>query len=278
MLSIITCSIDKEYLYKFITSLERTIDVVYELVVIDNKLENLSISKAYNKGAKLAKFNNFVFVHEDVEFLNGTWASSTVELLSDSRIGIVGVAGSSYLPTSPTAWYLPDEKYNNVFIHQGFKYSGKPQRFDNQGEDLTPVYLLDGVFLAMRKDVFDEFPFNESLGGFHAYDVDICHRVGSKYQNLFTNQIEMFHHSEGVPGKEIDQSYFDLIIECKKSYLNIKYKKRNFEIEFQILKQLFSHLSVYYSRNEVVKMLHPYVKIKNLGLFNFFKIKKIFNS
>lgn len=274
MLSIITCSVSKSFLSKFIISIEKTIDIAYEIIVIDNSIEKLYLAEAYNRGAAKAKYPFLVFVHEDVEFLNLNWASNLVEILDNPKVGIVGIAGSTYLPSSPSSWYMPDDGLNKVFIHQGFKYSGFPERFDNRGEDLTPVYLLDGVLLAMRREVFNEFPFNEKLKGFHAYDADICHRVVKKYKNLFTNQIELIHHSEGKP----DKLFFDMIVEYKKSYLDYPFTKRNFYVEFEIIKQLFIHLRVYYSRNEVVKVLHPYVKIKNLGLFNFFKIKKIFNS
>jgi hypothetical protein len=275
MISIITCSVDKKYLSKFIISIEKTIDIEHEIIVIDNQIEKLSIAKAYNIGAKKAKYSYLVFVHEDVEFLNNNWASNIMKILQNPEVGIVGLAGSTYLPSSPSTWYLPDEAFNNVFIHQGFKHSGKSTRFDNQGKDLTSVFLLDGVFLAMRKEVHNEYSFNENLAGFHAYDVDICHRVIKKYKNIFTNQVELIHHSEGVPGKEIDKSYFDLIIECKRNYHKFNYGTREYTIEFEIMKQLYSHLLTYYSRSEILILLNPFITIKNLGFKHFFRFKKL---
>lgn len=274
MISIITCSINSNYLEKFRKSIDKTIDIEYEIVVIDNNLDKTSISKSYNKGAQIAKYENLVFIHEDVEFLNNNWGSSIVHILQNNKIGVVGIAGSTYLPSVPSGWYLPDEKLNNVYIHQGFKYSKKDVRFDNQGKDLTPVYLLDGVLLAMRKEVWQEFSFNEKVEGFHAYDVDICQRVSAKYQNLFTNQIELLHHSEG----KVDKSYFDTILEYKITYLKFNYPKREYKLEIELLKQFYNNIRCFYDKNECISKIKSFHTIYNLGFKGFFQFLKFLKS
>ena len=271
MISIITCSTNPDFFYLLEKSIKDTCKFDFEIIKIDNTVEQLSLTQAYNKGAKKSQFPNLVFVHEDVEFMNSCWDESLLKLLENNEIGLIGIAGSTYLPSTPSGWYLPDEKHNKVFIHQGFKYKKAPVRFDNQGEDLTPVYLLDGVFLAMRKDVWIEFPFNERLRGFHAYDVDICQRVCSKYQNLFTKQIELFHKSEG----KVDKSYFEALINYKSFFWQYKYNKRNKELEFSILKSLYLQLRVYYSRNESKEKLKHYVKVNSIGLIKYLNFNKL---
>ena len=269
MISIITCSTNPDFFYLLEKSIKDTCTFDFEIIKIDNSIEKLSLSQAYNKGAKKSQFSYLVFVHEDVEFMNSCWDESLLTLLENKEIGIIGIAGSNYLPSTPSGWYLPDEKYNKVFIHQGFKYKKAPVRFDNQGEDLTPVYLLDGVFLAMRKEVWMEFPFNERLRGFHAYDVDICQRVCSKYQNLFTKQIELFHKSEG----KVDISYFEALITYKKEFFKFNYEQIDHEIEYQILLNLFKSIRSYYEENICLEIIKPYIKLKNLGLARYFNIK-----
>ena len=145
MISILVCSINTNLLIALKKSLKTTNTLPLEVLVIDNLIEKKSISQAYNKLAKLAKYDNLVFVHEDVEFVSSDWYEKLICILKNKEVGIVGVAGSTYLPSVPSGWYLPNEYYNNVFIHQGFKYRQTPVRFDNQGKDLAPVYLLDGV-------------------------------------------------------------------------------------------------------------------------------------
>lgn len=267
MISLLVCSINSTYLEKLTTSIKSTISLPYELLVLDNNVEGLSISEAYNKLAHKANYEYLVFVHEDVEFLTKDWGTSLIQILKDRKNGIIGVAGSSYLPSVPSGWYLSNEKNDQVYIHQGFKYKVAPVRFDNHGEDLTTVFLLDGVFLAMRKEVWEEFSFNEKLKGFHAYDVDLCQRVSSKYQNIFTKQIELIHHSEG----KVDKNYFDSILKYKTAFLNFKYPKRDFELEFQLLEQFYNNLSCYYDFYQIKNKLLPFVKVKYLGWKGYFR-------
>lgn len=274
MISIVICSVNSDHLDSISNSIKNTIGLNYEIIAIDNSENKYSITQAYNMGAKRSIFENLIFVHEDVEFISENWGENLVDILKNKEIGIVGVAGSTYLPSVPSGWYLPDEKYNKVFIHQGFKYKKQLVSFDNQGEDLTPVYLLDGVFLAMRKEVWDEFPFNENLNGFHAYDVNICQRVGLKYQNIFTKQIELLHKSEG----KVDKTYFDTILKCKLSYLNFVYPKRNHKLEYALLNQFYSHLRCYYDKNDSIEKISPFIKSKYLGWKGYFSFKKMLRN
>ena len=271
MISVIICSVNPSDLEKISNSIKDTIGVQYEIVPIYNNENNFSLLEAYEKGALVSKYDFLVFIHEDVEFITNNWGEKLLNILNAKEIGVVGIAGSNYLPSVPSGWYLPDERYNKVFIHQGFKYCTKPVRLDDQGEDLTPVFLLDGVFLAMRKSVWQEFQYNKYLDGFHAYDVDISQRVSAKYQNVFTKQIEILHHSEG----KVDKNYFDAILEYKKAFVHFKYPKRDFRLEFMLLQKLYAHLRCYYEKNECIVKLKPYIKIKNLGwkgYFSFFNM------
>jgi hypothetical protein len=273
MISVLVCSISIVDLENLKKSIVRNIDEnsLYEVLAYDNTIDRYGITKVYNVLASRAKYPNLIFIHEDVEFMNKGWDKSLLTLLQNKKNGIIGIAGSTYLPSVPSGWYLHDDKYNNVFVYQGFKYIESPVRFDNKGEDLTPVYLLDGVFLAMRKEVWEEFPFNEKLTGFHAYDVDISQRVSSKYQNVFTKQIELLHKSEG----KVDQTYFDAILKYKLSYSNFVYPKRNHKLEYELLNQFYSHLRCYYDKKDCIEKVTPFIKIKFLGWKGYLSFKKM---
>lgn len=273
MISVLVCSISIVDLENLKNTIVHTIDenTLYEVLAYDNTIHRYGITKVYNVLASRAKYPNLIFIHEDVEFMNKGWDKSLLTLLQNKNFGIIGFAGSTYLPSVPSGWYLPNEKYNNVYIQQGFKYKELPVRLDNQGEDLTNVYLLDGVFLAMRKEVWMEFPFNEKLDGFHAYDVDICQRVSSKFQNVFTKQIEILHKSEG----KVDQTYFEAILKYKLSYLNFTYSKRNPILEYTLLYQFYSQLRCYYDKKDCIEKISPFIKLKYLGWKGYFSFKKM---
>ena len=60
------------------------------------------------------------------------------------------------------------------------------------------VVVLDGFALFVRKNVWEEFPFDEKLlTGFHCYDLDFTLSVGSKYKNYVCCKILLEHFSEG---------------------------------------------------------------------------------
>jgi len=106
MLSIIICSINNDFLNRIKKSIFNSVKVPYEIIVFDNTDSKLPITKTYNLSALKARYDNLVFVHEDVEFLNYGWDKNIIRILQDLRVGIVGIAGSTYLPSVPSGWYL----------------------------------------------------------------------------------------------------------------------------------------------------------------------------
>lgn len=62
----------------------------------------------------------------------------------------------------------------------------------------SPVIVLDGMCLFMRREVWAEIRFDEAtFQGFHLYDLDISMAVGQKYINYVTNDVLLEHFSEG---------------------------------------------------------------------------------
>jgi hypothetical protein len=200
MLSIIICSIKPKYLSDITENIKKTIGCTYEILAIDNNIEKLTITQAYNKGAKEAKYPNLLFVHEDVIFHTLDWGKILTQRLSNKEIGIIGVAGSAYVPHAPSGFTNQKSHYNfhNLLAHidQKLTHIVKPN------PEGLKMYALDGVFLAMREEVYEEIKFNESLPGFHSYDLDITLRSSIKYRNEVTYDILIQHLSNGSPNTQ----------------------------------------------------------------------------
>ena len=204
LISVIVCSVNEALFEDFSISLDKTIGVSYELIRIDNNVEKLSITKAYNCGAQKAKFEFLVFVHEDVIFHTMEWGLKLLNyFFSLKDPGVLGVAGSSYLPISPSDWWISNRKYLHANYLSNDKYGAYGKGDLNHFGEQVPlrVFALDGVFLAMKKLVFVEFPFDISLEGFHGYDTSICYRISQKYQNYFVPGILLEHFSSGFPNE-----------------------------------------------------------------------------
>lgn len=63
--------------------------------------------------------------------------------------------------------------------------------------------LLDGVFIGVKKEIWNKIKFNERLlKNFHGYDIDFSIRVSKHYNNYIINDIHLTHFSEGTPNKK----------------------------------------------------------------------------
>lgn len=200
MISIIVCSKDSSLFSRFSYSVSKTIGVEFEIIRVDNTRNKYSIAEAYNQGASQAKFNFLIFSHEDVDFQTFGWGEIILDYFKSLKsVGVIGIAGSSYLPISPSDWWVPDKRYlyMNFFSNDKERIKGK-RTLESMGiQDPQPVYALDGVFLALEKKVYLEFPFDESLRGFQGYDTSICLRVSQKHRNYFVPGILLEHFSKG---------------------------------------------------------------------------------
>ena len=273
MISIVICSRSNNIPLALQYSISATIGVEYELVVIDNSGNQFSIFQAYNIGVQKANYPYICFLHEDVEFVEGSfdWGKNLIEFLSDEKTGVVGIAGSDIVTRIPAPWsfYRPAKKMN---IIQGIKNNQGEVFFEQRclpngnKEKILPVVLLDGVFLAMRKQLFDKIHFDEKISGFHGYDFDITMQsYFHGYQNyVMYNNIRLKHFSLG----NIDRKYYEnlikvfskheenlsiMIVENKKKWHNICAIERK-----QLRRFCLNLLKRKFSTKEVFKIFNYY--------------------
>lgn len=225
MISIIVVSINELLFSQLSYSIKNTVGVEYEIIKICNKNSQNSIFQAYNLGVSKSNFDILVFIHEDVVFHSENWGLVLEFFFKTLKNpGVLGIAGSSYLPISPSDWWVPNIKY----IHTNFLSNKKDGeigkgKLKQVGEQIAQeVYALDGMFLAMKKEVFLEFPFDETLIGFHGYDTSICYNVSQKFQNFFVPDILIEHFSPGFPNKIWLQNTIEANRQILPFILNIK--------------------------------------------------------
>lgn len=205
MLSIIISSYKPEYFSALEKNIAQTCGILYEIIKVNNP-GLMGICEAYNKGVLIAKYNDLLFLHEDTEFKTSNWGEVLISYLKNQKTGCIGVAGSTYIPNAPVGWWFSK--------NADFRYllqNNKDYRTIDEDKD---IILLDGVFLAIQKQKYEEFKFDETLlSGFHAYDIDFSQRVSQKYQNLITSKILINHFSTGKP----DSNWFFDIIKTRKN-------------------------------------------------------------
>ncbi|NLE01778.1 MAG: glycosyltransferase, partial [Fibrobacter sp.] len=179
MISVIVCSRYKSGYELHSRNIAKTIGTPYEYIVIDNSDNRYSLCSAYNEGVARAQGEICVFMHEDVFFMEGNWGKVLENKFEDSTIGLVGVAGSSYLFSDLPGWVAAGRPYiKGHVVHElqnGSVYNLTVFNWENTDQD---VVVVDGLFFSIRKSLFSSISFDEkTFDGFHFYDLDICMQI-----------------------------------------------------------------------------------------------------
>jgi hypothetical protein len=200
LISVIVCSVNRALMQQLRQNIDETIGVVYEIIEVDNASQNKSISAVYNMAAESAAFDLLCFVHEDVRIHSSSWGRKLKTLLSDERIGLVGVSGSVYKSQYAGTWSSCDKSFYRTHSIQWFPGQKEPIAtcINPTGKAASEVAVIDGVFMATRKDVFNKLQFDEvNFDGFHGYDLDYSLAVGLKYKVVVSFEILLEHFSSG---------------------------------------------------------------------------------
>lgn len=199
MISCVICSTNAEMQEAVCANIAQHIGVPHEIIVIDNRENSYSICQAYNKGAGSARFDILCFLHEDLLFETNDWGKRLLEHFTAVKDpGLIGLAGATYKALAPSGWWAVTDNYLSYHYKQSYKHAQVATRERKMNcESVKEVICLDGVFLAVKKEVFNKFRFDESLPHFHGYDLDLSLAVASEYKNYVVPDILINHLSEG---------------------------------------------------------------------------------
>lgn len=195
MLSIVICSKNKDLCDQLVANINQTIGIPFDLVIITGAE---SITHAYESGLKKSSGEFCLFLHEDVLFHTKDWGRSLLDHFKrDSSLGLIGLAGSKTHTFVTSAWWDCSENDKVIRIIQ-HKPGGQTED-QNQGfkaDKLEEVAVIDGVFMALRKEIGAHF--DQTLIGFHGYDLDISLAVQEKgYKVAVIQDVAVEHFSLG---------------------------------------------------------------------------------
>jgi hypothetical protein len=218
MISIIICSKSNERLLRIEKNIQQTIGCEFELIGIDNSENKYSIFSAYNEGISISHFPYLCFLHEDVEIETECWGEKLIKHLNIPNTGLIGVAGGQAVLNVPYDWSSLNAFCNITHIYSdknGKKVQVKKILPKNNSLNSKPVVALDGVFLAARKKIFNPIRFDENIGGFHCYDLDISiqsHLIG--FENRVIYDIDLIHFSRG----KFDSIYLKVLLQVHEKW------------------------------------------------------------
>ena len=198
-LSIVFCSPDGERLSRGRSMLEReTRGSKCEVIGI---LAPRSLAGAYNEGARAARHDRIVFMHDDVEFVSpGAFASLSRAL---DEVDVVGLAGSERASGPGVMWA------GHPGLHGWISYPGTESGFDATSFGLAHglvrgIRTLDGLLIAARRRCALEVGFDAAtFDGFHFYDLDFSIRADRGGFSIgVTTDVLALHASKGSFGDD----------------------------------------------------------------------------
>jgi pyruvyltransferase len=165
-----------------------------------------SLTEVYNTILEESTNDIVVLCHDDIYFEKNNWGNKLMKHFKrNPEYGIIGAAGSKYIPRTGMWWEIQSEMFGVVnHEHEGKKWTSKYS--EPKGNKLDETVIVDGLFLAVNKPNL-KLKFNNEVKGFHFYDVDFCFRnflenvkVGVFYD------IRITHKSIGITNEEWEKS------------------------------------------------------------------------
>ena len=184
-----------------------------------------SLSEVYNMALEEATNDIIIFCHDDIKFDTRNWGRKVLNYhKKNSDYGIMGVAGTRFMPESGR-WWEDFSKMHGAVYHENEGKRWLSTYSKTTGNKLQDVVLVDGVFFSVnRKNL--KHSFDESFTNFHFYDVGVCfpnYLDGVKI-GVYSD-IRITHLSIGETNDEWEKARV-LFVEKYGSSLPIKIKKK----------------------------------------------------
>ncbi|WP_323735589.1 glycosyltransferase [Methanosphaera sp. ISO3-F5] len=202
MFSIICVYNNKEILNEYLLNSLSQQDSNYDLILINNEKNRFySATSALNYGAKKAKGDYLLFVHQDVKFIGTNWLSKTeLEIKKLDKIGAVGVLGKKDI-----------HLYTNILM-------GEPPRRVSDYTLKTPLEIktLDECLIIIPKKVFNKHKFDEkTCDDWHLYGTDYVLSIKKEGYKSYVIPTNLIHRSIG---DSLSETYYQLLPKLQKKH------------------------------------------------------------
>lgn len=138
-------------------------------------------------------------LREIVVFCDSHWDIEVIKRFGNRPdLGLLGVAGSVERPDLPIGIFLADPSLDRATIRHLNESNAMVEVRCSYPEEECEVRTLDGVFLFARREVWERFPFDENIQGFHFYDIDFSFRIAQHYRVEVAPKL-MLEHVSTIP-------------------------------------------------------------------------------
>jgi hypothetical protein len=205
------CSITKPEVYRRCAKpgIDRVVEPDSEVIAMPSVG---SIFASYNvlleQFASRDDLDALVLVHQDAEIVDSDFCRTARRALEDPDVGLVGCVGA--VGVRSIAWWEASVTCAS-FINRYEEHGGGDLASFSWAWSEAPAYArvgevetLDGFVLVLSPWVVRNVRFDESLGQFHGYDLDLCLQVRDAGRKVMTAGFRAIHHRqlEMVPDPE----------------------------------------------------------------------------
>lgn len=157
-----------------------------------------SLSKVYNEILDESTNDIVVLCHDDIYFDTKKWGEKLLKHFKNTEYGILGVAGTTYLPKSGM-WWEDTSKMVGIVNHEhnGKKWESKYSQ--DLSTEIKKTVVTDGLFISLSKSKI-KVKFDEAVDGFHFYDVNFS------FQNFLENVLVGVLFNIRITHKSIGQT------------------------------------------------------------------------
>ena len=210
----------REHNPKFIDYLKKSSG--FKNLEVIEKINNgeKSLAQVYNEILEESNTDIVILCHDDIYFEATGWYNKVLKHFEKSDFGIIGMAGSTSMPSSGQWWENRKKMVGIVnHEHEGKKWESKySESFHN---NIFETVIVDGLFMGIHKKRIKS-NFIEDFKGFHFYDIPFCfenHLQGVKV-GVITN-VRVTHKSIGQTNEQWEENR-KLFVEKYKNSLPIK--------------------------------------------------------
>ena len=218
----------------FAKNVVQTIGCEHRIACIRNS-GNIPMTKMYKDAFNFLKDEKdsiIVFSHDDLEYVTVGWGNKLLDLFNNNQdYGIIGLAGSTFYDGTRPWWTYDTKQYLlGQVIHRteqkGLFMTAFSELLD---EDVKECVVVDGLFMAVNPTKI-EYEFDETLGGFHFYDIDFClgNFLTHKCKIGVTTNIRVVHNSVGKPNEMFKHNQ-EVVNEKYKEFYPIEVAKQDKE-------------------------------------------------
>ena len=109
-----------------------------------------SLAQVYNEVLSESKTDIVVFCHDDIYFDTNSWYNKLLKHFEKSDFGILGMAGTTQMPSSGM-WWEDRRKMVGIVNHESDGKKWESKYSESLGNSITETVVVDGLFIAIDK-------------------------------------------------------------------------------------------------------------------------------